>query len=318
MSRNFNSIFLIFIGISLFLGCQKDPVAKPSTGNECDTINGRYSQTVFSAIDSLVDIEYGMAPTGENLQLDFYFPKGDTTSCKRPLVIFVHGGGFHEGNRKMFPARAICHDLPFKGYVTASISYRLAEDEPYNLEDLQQEKIDFDDPEIDVIHITNAMHDARAAVRYFKKNADLYNIDPDRIAIGGASAGGMTAINVGYMDKESELFTGAIPPNIEGDSGSPEFTSDVKVVYSLCSGFLNLEMLNGGNEPPLFFQQNSLDTIFIGNRLNQLRAKVDEVGLTHEILEQGGVHCLWGFPLLGIVDLIELRNELTAFLAENL
>jgi len=305
------------IGALFFLGCEKDPEG-PGIENDCDTVDGRYSQVVFSAIDSLVDIEYGKAPTGEDLFLDCFFPKGDTTTCLRPLVIFIHGGGFHEGSRKMFAAQAICHDLPFKGYVTASISYRLAQEEPYTLDDLQEEKLDFENPHLDVIHITNAMHDARAAVRYFKKNAELYNIDPERIAIGGASAGGMTAINVGFMDRQSELFSGAVPANLEGDSGNPDFTSDVKVVYSLCSGFLNLDMIDRETEPTLFLQQNALDTIFIGNRLEQLRAKADQEGLTYEILEQGGIHCFWSFPVLGIIDLIELRRELTAFLAENL
>ena len=317
MIRFFNSVQLFLIGVLLILGCEKEPDS-PIIQHDCDTIDGRYSQVVFSAIDSLVDIEYGLAPTGENLSLDVYFPKEDTTTCSRPLVIFIHGGGFHKGNRKMFAAQAICHDLPFKGYVTASISYRLAKEEPYTLADLQADKLDFDNPHIDVIHITNAMHDARAAVRYFKKNAELYNIDPDRIAIGGASAGGMTAINVGYMDRELELFSGAIPDNLEGESGNPGFTSDVKVVYSFCSGFLNLDMLDKENEPALFLQQNALDTIFIGNRLNQLNSKIDEVGLAHEILEQGGIHCLWAIPVFGIVDLIELRSELTEFLAEHL
>ena len=317
MIKYFKSMIVILVGVSIFAGCEKEQLNEVIE-IECHTETGRYAQVVFTAIDSLVDIQYGTAPGGEDLYLDFFFPKDDTTTCPRPLVIFVHGGGFYEGNRKMFAAQAICHDLPYKGYVTASISYRLAEEEPYTLEDLQEDKLDFENPHLDVIHITNAMHDARAAVRYFKKNAEVYNIDPDRIAIGGASAGGMTAIHVGYMDKETELYSGAIPPTLEGDSGNPEYSTDVKVVYSLCAGFLNLDMIDRANEPALFFQQNALDTVFIGNRLNQLRMKIDEVGLTHEILEQDGIHCLWGIPLLGIVDLLELRRVLTEFLAENL
>jgi len=318
MLSYFKTIIFFFFGACLIISCEEEPENPMIEEDECGVVAGRYSQVVFSAIDSLINIQYGTAPTGEDLSLDIYFPKDDTTTCKRPLVIFVHGGGFHEGDRKMFAARAICEDLPYKGYVTASISYRLAEEEPYTLEDLQEEKLDFENPHIDVIHITNAMHDARAAVRYFKKNAVQYNIDPDRIAIGGASAGGMTAINVGYMDRQSELFSGAIPDNLEGTSGNPGFSSDVKVVYSLCSGFLNLDMIDKNTEPTLYLQQNALDTIFIGNRLVQLRMKADEVGLTYEILEQGGIHCLWGSPLWGIVDLIELRKDLTDFLAEHL
>jgi len=315
------SVGVLLTVIIFLIACEENPsmVEEDSISTmECDVANNRYSDVVFSSIDSIVDVQYGIAPTGEALLLDVYVPKEDLTICKRPLVIFIHGGGFHEGDRKMFAAKAIVEDLPFKGYVTASISYRLAAEEPYTLEDLQEEKLDFENPHLDPIHITNAMHDARAAVRHFKKNAELYNIDPDRIAIGGASAGGMTAINVGYMNKETELFAGALPDNVKGASGNQEFSSDVKVVFSLCSGFLNLEMMDDANEPALFLQQNALDTIFIGNRLNQLRMRIDEIGLKHEILEQGGVHCLWGIPIAGLIDLIQLRKELTDFLAVNL
>jgi len=99
MVKYFKSAVVFCIVGILFLGCEKDPIG-PGNENECNSINGRYAQVVFSAIDSLVDIEYGKAPNSEKLLLDLYFPKDDTTSCLRPLVIFVHGGGFHEGNRK--------------------------------------------------------------------------------------------------------------------------------------------------------------------------------------------------------------------------
>jgi predicted esterase len=50
--------------------------------------------------------------------------------------------------------------------------------------------------------IQEAWADAQTAVRFIRTNAATYGIDPNRIAIGGSSAGGITALNVGYASAE--------------------------------------------------------------------------------------------------------------------
>jgi acetyl esterase/lipase len=47
--------------------------------------------------------------------------------------------------------------------------------------------------------IQEAMQDAQTAVRFLRTNASTYGVDPNRIAIGGSSAGAITAMNVAYM-----------------------------------------------------------------------------------------------------------------------
>ena len=71
----------------------------------------------------------------------------------------------------------------------------------------------------------DAVEDARAAVRYLRKQAPnpYWRLDPDRIAIGGGSAGAVTALFYGY----------AADAQGEGESGNPGYPSGVKLVIPI-------------------------------------------------------------------------------------
>jgi len=92
-----------------------------------------------------------------------------------------------------------------RGYVVVSIDYRQLGNE-YNMSNT-------DLPEV------SATEDARAAVRFLRKVADDYRIDPDRILMEGDSAGAVTALYHGYV-KDAQH---------EGESGNPGYRSDVRV-----------------------------------------------------------------------------------------
>ena len=91
----------------------------------------RYKDVLFTKIDSAVDIPYGEALNIKNLQeklmLDVFMPSNDTAT-KRPVLIFFHGGGFQNGNRKLGIGQTICKQFASRGYVTVSVSYRLGID----------------------------------------------------------------------------------------------------------------------------------------------------------------------------------------------
>ena len=114
---------------------------------------------------------------GETLTLDLYLPPD--TNGRRPAVLFVHGGGFVTGHSRMmgaekdFPARLAV--LAAKGYVVASMEYRLAPKDRFPAQ----------------------VRDAKAAVAWLRGHSEEYGIDPRRIAIWGSSAGGMIAASVG-------------------------------------------------------------------------------------------------------------------------
>lgn len=97
-------------------------------GQICDT--NRYHKAIFSDVQVHKDVKYGEAQVwnfpfnNTDLFMDIYEPIGDTIG-KRPLMIWVHPGGFLLGNKEAEDMVALCDSFAKRGYVTASISYRL-------------------------------------------------------------------------------------------------------------------------------------------------------------------------------------------------
>jgi acetyl esterase/lipase len=141
-------------------------------------------------------IEYAK-PGGESLQLDLARPKSPSGKC--PAVLCIHGGGFRAGKREGWDGR--CKMLAERGYVAATVTYRLAPKFPYPA----------------------AVQDVKAAVRWLRANAATYSIDPDRIGVTGDSAGGHLAQFLGV--------TGGVP-EFEGDGGNPGVSSRVSCVVN--------------------------------------------------------------------------------------
>ena len=89
----------------------------------------RYQSVQFTTIDSLIDITYGSAINlkgeREQLLLNIFSPPSMDTFKQRPLVIFIHGGGFRNNNKSSSISNKLGVRLGMKGYVVASIDYRL-------------------------------------------------------------------------------------------------------------------------------------------------------------------------------------------------
>jgi acetyl esterase/lipase len=127
-------------------------------------------------IKNITYVHYGKRA----LQLDLYLPKHSSAPAQ-PAIIFVHGGGWRAGYRTNFTAFAIA--MAERGYAAATISYRLSPEAKYPA----------------------AIYDVKAAIRWLRKNAKKYQIDPGKIAIGGGSAGGQIA-NLTGVTNDLELF----------------------------------------------------------------------------------------------------------------
>lgn len=172
----------------------------------------RFRDEVFTAVSSTPNLVYGAAvsqagvPT--TLRADLYEPAGDTMAA-RPLIIWIHGGSFRAGSRTSPEIVDQANVFSRKGYVNASISYRLS---------AQGCTV----PNATCIEsIVDAIEDAQAAVRFFRAHADDYGIDPDRIAVAGTSAGAITALNVAYQTP------------VPGNSGTPGVSSAAQAAVSL-------------------------------------------------------------------------------------
>jgi acetyl esterase/lipase len=149
----------------------------------------RYRDALFSGATKTADIVYGSAPGQDGnpvvLKLDLYRPTGDTVA-RRPLIVWVHGGAFRTGSKTSAEIVDQATVFSRKGYVNASISYRLG------LQGCVPAAHDC------FQSILNAADDARTAIRFLRSHAADYGIDPTRIAIGGTSAGAITALRVAY------------------------------------------------------------------------------------------------------------------------
>ena len=165
--------------------------------------------TVFTAVTTQTGIPYGSAvPFGGTsaapLLLDVYAPAGDTASA-RPVLVWIHGGGFVSGTRTDGQIPRLARSLALRGSVSVSIGYRLRSPAAFAADPTSA--------------IRDAVHDARAAVRWVRANSDAHRFDPARIAFVGSPAGGVTALYGAYEDVWGE-----------GASGNPGFSSAVRVV----------------------------------------------------------------------------------------
>lgn len=258
-----------------------------------NTFGQRFLNEVFQLVDSIADIQYGQALNYihemQPLYVDFFEPRSDTMQ-KRPLFIFAHGGGFAEGSRKMpLHIPTICERLAKKGYATASISYRL--DPRFNIFKSHTDRK----------AMTDAMHDMRAAIRFFKAHWEKYRIDTTQIFISGESAGAVTAMMVGYVDKQQELnaYPNTRPDNIEGDSGTSGHSSQVKAVLCLCGLIIDTTAIDSPKDDPLLWIHGSSDPMVPFSIAEEITERAEHIGLNYKkIVFEGATHCPWyqGLP----------------------
>lgn len=185
-------------------------------------------QPLFSFSDQAGELLIEVLGKEEKLKVDIYLPPNRGL---RPLILFIHGGGFVTGKRDDPAIKLLCREFARRGYVTASIDYRI------------------------MCWLTPsfvkagycATQDARAAVRYFAENAQEYRIDPTLIYLGGISAGACTAMHAAFLsDNESILGKEAKLDRMYGclDCVGPlRKMPKIKGVINLAGGLFSMSML---------------------------------------------------------------------------
>ncbi len=217
----------------------------------CDST--RYFQSVFDTVEVSSDIVYG-ANEGD-LLMDVYEPKGDTLS-ERPLLILAFGGSFVFGNKSEDYMRALGRDFARKGYVVASIDYRLTPGLIINPSDANFYGA-----------VLKASHDMQACIRFFRKEADVnenpFRIDTSLIFSGGISAGAIAAIHAAYLRDTSEfpveLDTTGIG-GVDGLSGNLPYSSEVAGVLNFCGAIGDSSWISEG-EPRMLSMHGDADGI---------------------------------------------------------
>lgn len=113
-------------------------------------------------------------------KLDIFLP--DTGEGPYPVILAIHGGGFMGGDKDSGEVNAEMTGLT-RGYAVVTVNYRLSGEAPFPA----------------------AVYDVKAAVRFLKAHASEYQLDPDRIAAWGDSAGGNLASMLGTTGGHGEL-----------------------------------------------------------------------------------------------------------------
>lgn len=136
--------------------------------------------------------------TNVNLQLDLFLPQKDSAK-NRPLVIMLHGGAFVSGSRDDRSQSIIgfCDSLAVRGYVVASIDYRIGLVLKNNGNQLLVDSLDFKRA------IQWGVQDLQNAVHYFKIHADTYGVDPEKFFVIGNSSGAILALHFGIENEDS-------------------------------------------------------------------------------------------------------------------
>lgn len=234
----------------------------------CDGV--RYYYDVFNDVSKTLE-QYGSNTLADNntinLEMDVFQPEGDLVE-KRPLIIWAHGGAFLAGERSEMDT--LCYLFAKKGFVTATMSYRL-----YPLTLGIPDSLGMLDAAI------RAIGDMKAVVRYFRQDAateNKYRIDPNHIYVGGVSAGAMMAVQVGYLDSDDNIpdyFTDILTANggIEGNTGSAEnqsYSSEVQGVINLAGAIHKLDWIQDGDVPIMSYHGDEDDVVPYGHGLTNV------------------------------------------------
>ena len=222
--------------------------------------NGRYYNSIFS--DAVTTVVYGNGQlyngVDTNLSVDIYQPTGDNFA-HRPLMIFAFGGSFTAGARQSPDLLQICTYFSQRGYVCASIDYRLGVPNG-NGNDTNM-----------FAALIRGVQDMKAAVRFFYKDAsttNVYHIDTNQIFIGGVSAGGFIALDYAYM--KLDIFSRPVPgfavPTIAalggldgGNTGSPGYSEKIKGVIDLSGAIYDTAWIQPG-DPMLVGEHGTFDS----------------------------------------------------------
>lgn len=147
------------------------------------------------------DVVYAILPNTpygrRELHLDLFRPE---KPGKYPVLLLIHGGGWRSGNKSMDVPMA--QQIAAKGYIAAAVEYRLSPEALYPA----------------------AVYDLKAAVRFLRANAAKYNINSNKVAIAGSSAGGQLAALVGSTSGVEKF---------EGDEGNSGVSSAVQAIIDI-------------------------------------------------------------------------------------
>lgn len=168
---------------------------------------------------------------GKKRKLDLYLP--DNHGEPSPIIIFLHGGGWMTGGRKIIEPGVL--QQVKRGYAVASVSYSFI---PWKIWPTQA-------------------HETKAAVRWLRANAAKYNLDSEKILVWGVSAGAHLGNVLGCSSGSGKL---------EGNLNPNNISSEVQGVISWY-GFSDFSQM--GNNGFIAFLTNIATSLLVGERIKK-------------------------------------------------
>lgn len=272
---------------------------------------------VAAEIEVIRDIPY--LGEGRAEKMDAYLPKQE---FKRPLsvVIWIHGGGWIGGSKSAARELNICQTLAENGYAAFSIDYKLGQ---------KTEAKDGKDAEVTEVPWPQNIYDCKTAIRYIRKEAARFGIDPSRIAVSGGSAGAHLALVTGLTVNDAKLNEGDLytdqsnaisciidfygPTVVEG-SRVDYFTGKTSAETTANARIASPVHQVKKDSPPVLVAHGTADKTTDIGFSQALVAKMKEVGTVHEYIEvpEAG-HSFHLQP-----KQMDLRPVVLAFLAKHL
>lgn len=240
-------------------------------------------------------------PRLQPLYMDIHYPD-KTSQTVSPAAILVHGGGFERGSRKNEHEVELAQSLAKRGYVCFVINYRLMRDHP-------PAPAQYYDPLARAVHA--AIVDTRTAMRHVRANAGQYRVEPERIALIGASAGAIAVLGAGLAQGDAFIDDG---PDFPAPAcNHPDVEARAAAIVNLWGSLDFFPELFGAHAPPIMTVHGDRD-FTVGLSLlpaENIDALCREHGITHQyypVADAG--HGVWDAH----IDGMELAELIAAFL----
>ena len=288
-----------------------------------DCVGDRYLEEIFS-VDVQYEVEYGEninqtllgSDYTQTLYMDVYSPSNDTLE-NRPLIFFMFGGSFIGGSKSNSDIVALCNQYAQRGYVAVAIDYRLSPVLIFNANE-----------EVAYKAVLKAMHDVKAAIRYFRmmdeNSPEVYRIDSERIFTGGVSAGAIAAVNAGYLNEYEEVPSFLLDDyealgGIEGTSGNNGYDSSFNGIVNLCGAVGNQDWIIENDIPVVSMHGDQDSTVPYDDNLVTLfglNIQIDGSYIIHQRMQELGnysdLHTYVGQDHVPFTSNLEFESEFTS------
>lgn len=221
-----------------------------------------------------------------DLRMDVYMPSGEGPF---PGVMVIHGGGWFRGDKSLFAEEA--QYLAERGLVAFAISYRLAPENPFPA----------------------ALEDVQTSVEFVREHSEEFNLDPDRVAALGGSAGGhlaamLATVGEGARNEGSRVAAAVSwsgPMDLEDTF---QLSRNPQKVAERMSDFLDCDLVNlleecqdvlqeaspithvDPTDAPLFLTNAEREPIPLQQAVSMAEA-LEGAGVEHRLVEISEQHC---------------------------